>query len=110
MLVCIGTRSAVHETFFSSNAFGINILAENQQSLADQFARSGEDRFSGVGWRLGPLGSPWLDAALAQFECKTVERHPAGDHTIFLGEVEAVRTSDGAPLLYFSRAYRHPKW
>jgi flavin reductase (DIM6/NTAB) family NADH-FMN oxidoreductase RutF len=109
VLVCIATRSAVHETFFSASYFGINILSECQRNLSSQFARSGEDRFEGVNWTPGPLGSPWIDGALAQFECRTFERRPAGDHTIFLGEVEATRTSVGAPLLYFSRAYRSLK-
>lgn len=107
VLVCIGTRSAVHETFFSAKAFAINILSEDQRRLSDQFASSGEDRFSGVEWTPGPLGSPWLRGALAQLECRTYERHPAGDHTIFLGLAEAVRTeSDSAPLIYFSSSYQ----
>ncbi len=110
VLVCIGTRSAVHETFFSATAFAINILSEQQRWLSEQFASSGADRFSGVEWTPGPLGSPWLDDSLAQLECRTYERHPAGDHTILLGRVEAVRIeSDGAPLIYFSSSYRSLK-
>lgn len=109
ILVCIATKSAVHETFFSAKAFAINILSEEQRELSDKFATSGEDRFSGVQWTPGPLGSPWLPDALAQLECHTYERHPAGDHTIFLGKVEAVRVESGAPLLYFSSRYRSLK-
>jgi flavin reductase (DIM6/NTAB) family NADH-FMN oxidoreductase RutF len=105
VLVCIATRSAVHEAFYSSKHYGINILAEDQQALSNTFAAAGEDRFLGVSWTPGPLGSPWLDRALAHFDCRTVERHPAGDHTILLGEVFAVRIEPGAPLLYFSSAY-----
>lgn len=109
ILVCIATRSAVHEAFFSSRSFGINILSEEQREMSNQFAMSGGDRFQGVSWLPGPLGSPWLDGALAQFECRTFERHPAGDHTILLGQVEAIRTGAGAPLLYFASAYRSLK-
>ena len=33
------------------------------------------------------------------------ERHPAGDHTLFIGEVEAVTTRDLEPLLYYRGRY-----
>lgn len=105
VLVCIATRSAVHEAFYSSKNFGINILAEDQRRLSESFAATGEDRFRGVSWTRGPLGSPWLERALARFDCRTFERHPAGDHTILLGEVAAVHIEPGAPLLYFSSSY-----
>ena len=105
VLVCIATKSAVHEAFFTSKSFGINILSEDQRSLSDKFAVPGKDRFQGVFWTPGPLGSPWLECALAHFDCRTVERHPAGDHTIFLGEVSALKTAEGAPLLYFASRY-----
>lgn len=106
VLVCVATRSAVHEAFYTSKHFGINILAEDQRELSDGFAAVGVDRFQGVSWTPGPLGSPWLERALARFDCRTFERHPAGDHTILLGEVAAVRIESGAPLIYFSSSYR----
>jgi len=31
---------------------------------------------------------------------------PAGDHTIFIAEVEEVMVRDGEPLLYFRSQYR----
>jgi len=106
VLVCIATRSAVHETFFTSKSFAINILSEDQRGLSERFAASGEDRFQGVDWEPGPLGSPWLAKALAKLECQTYDRHPAGDHTIFIGRVYCVAIERGAPLVYFASSYR----
>jgi flavin reductase (DIM6/NTAB) family NADH-FMN oxidoreductase RutF len=31
---------------------------------------------------------------------------PGGDHTIFIGEVLKIHTSEGDPLLYFRSGYR----
>jgi flavin reductase (DIM6/NTAB) family NADH-FMN oxidoreductase RutF len=35
-----------------------------------------------------------------------VASHLAGDHTIFLGEVESAEVFEGEPLLFFRGAYR----
>jgi flavin reductase (DIM6/NTAB) family NADH-FMN oxidoreductase RutF len=34
-----------------------------------------------------------------------VEAHEAGDHTIFIGEVEVASVAGGRPLVYFHGAY-----
>jgi flavin reductase (DIM6/NTAB) family NADH-FMN oxidoreductase RutF len=46
-----------------------------------------------------------LEDALATIECRIVERHSGGDHTIFVGAVDAAATRDGFPLLYFTGQY-----
>jgi flavin reductase (DIM6/NTAB) family NADH-FMN oxidoreductase RutF len=39
-------------------------------------------------------------------ECRIVQAHDAGDHTIYVGEVETVDASDVSPLLFFRGGYR----
>ena len=63
--------------------------------------------------RPGAVGLPILDEALAALECAVVDAHPAGDHTIFVGQVEAVDVREDSgrePLLYFRGKYSrlHP--
>jgi flavin reductase (DIM6/NTAB) family NADH-FMN oxidoreductase RutF len=42
-----------------------------------------------------------LDGALANFDCIVVREYEAATHTLFMGRVLAVRTSDtGKPLVY----------
>ena len=46
-----------------------------------------------------------LDDALAHLECRVVAAHDAGDHTIFVGEVERATARDARPLLYYRGGY-----
>jgi flavin reductase (DIM6/NTAB) family NADH-FMN oxidoreductase RutF len=49
---------------------------------------------------------------MAWLDCRIAARHPAGTHTIYVGEVMASQVSADAsalPLLYWNRGYRHLK-
>ena len=46
-----------------------------------------------------------LDDALAHIECRIVARHVAGDHVLFIGEVERAAARDARPLLYYRGGY-----
>jgi flavin reductase (DIM6/NTAB) family NADH-FMN oxidoreductase RutF len=47
-----------------------------------------------------------LRGSLAYFECRLHTAQVAGDHTIFIAEVENVVVRDGQPLLFFRGKYR----
>lgn len=92
--------------FEAAGRFAINILAAGQKALSDRFARSGEDLLDGVPHRLGGLGCPLIEGALATFECRTRASHDGGDHEIFVGEVNAIASSDAdRPLVYYGGGY-----
>ena len=64
-------------------------------------------RFEGIAWRSGPSGSPWLPGSLAVLDCRVVAAHAAGDHVIYVGEVEAAEfDAEREPLAYYDAAYR----
>jgi len=49
-----------------------------------------------------------LGMVLAELECETAHTYPAGDHTIFVGRVEAADCRGDAglePLLYYRRIH-----
>jgi flavin reductase (DIM6/NTAB) family NADH-FMN oxidoreductase RutF len=48
-----------------------------------------------------------LQGALAYLECRLHSAQVAGDHTIFIAEVEDVVVRDGKPLLFFRGKYRN---
>jgi flavin reductase (DIM6/NTAB) family NADH-FMN oxidoreductase RutF len=63
-------------------------------------------RLEGVPYHEEATGSPVLDHAIGYLDCKVEHVYEGGDHTIFVGRVEAAGARDGEPLLYFRSAYR----
>lgn len=87
--------------FATGSHYAINVLAAEQQDLAQRFATRGSERWSGVDWFEGISGAPLLCNAVASFECFNRSRYEEGDHVIFVGEVErCTHRPDGSPLLF----------
>ncbi len=109
VLVCLENTSRTNRLVQASGVFAVSILHESQAELADHFAGrvpDDTDRFADIPFHTAGTGSPIVEGCPAYLDCRLVASHPAGTHTIFLGEVvEAVRRQDGAPLLYFQRGY-----
>ena len=64
------------------------------------------DKFDGVRWRPGPLGSPILEGAVSWIECTFEEIREAGDHYVVLGRVHELAVERSTlPLLFFQGGY-----
>ena len=86
--------------------FAVNVLARHHEDYVRRAVPPGADRFAGLDWRLGAGGTPVLPDALAVLVCALVAEHPAGDHWIVVGRVEAVRLRGPAdPLVFFDGAF-----
>ena len=101
LLVCINDRNPTAHAVSSSRAFAVNILAESQADLAEQFGRPGDDKFAGVETHYGCLGEPVLTNTLAHLECRVEEEVRGGTHRVYLSRVVKATAHDGAPLTYF---------
>jgi 3-hydroxy-9,10-secoandrosta-1,3,5(10)-triene-9,17-dione monooxygenase reductase component len=89
-----------------AGSFVINVLPAEHQHLAAQFAKSGTDKFAGVGYQASPLGCPVLDDALAWFDCELHAEYDGGDHTIAVAAVRHLwARQDAEPLLFFKGRY-----
>ena len=106
VLICVDHRSETHVGFRNPGLFGVSILAEGQEDLSRRFAAGGAAKFKGLELDKGATGVPLIPGALAHLECRVSATHVAGDHTIYVGEVLAVRVRPGRPLLYHDRDYR----
>jgi flavin reductase (DIM6/NTAB) family NADH-FMN oxidoreductase RutF len=105
VLVCIDNRSDAHRGFQASGVFGISVLGERQEEWSRRFATPGPDKWTGVTFETGAAGVALIPGALAHVECRVVAAHPAGDHTIYVGQVESLAATRGRPLLYHGSAY-----
>lgn len=105
VLACIANDATMAPLLSRCSSFTVNVLSSQQEALSRRFAGPLDDRFAGVGYQAGELGNPVLDDVLAWLECRLIARHPAGDHTIMVGQVEQAGARDGRPLLYYRGGY-----
>jgi flavin reductase (DIM6/NTAB) family NADH-FMN oxidoreductase RutF len=111
--VCIDQTSTMHGVLRRTPHFAVNFLSSSQEELSRRFGsgepqRGGipeEERFEGVGYTRAVSGMALLNDALAHIECRVHSTHDAGDHTIFVGEVEIATAYDARPLLYYRGGY-----
>jgi flavin reductase (DIM6/NTAB) family NADH-FMN oxidoreductase RutF len=110
VLVCVDERSHLLPLLKKQGKFGVNVLKEHQQALSVYFAQSEQtpeaEASLGIQYRWTPTGIPLLEDTLACLVCRVVAAYMAGDHTIFLGEVQSAELFPGEPLLFFRSQYR----
>lgn len=97
--------SACAEVFVAATYFTVNVLAEEQLEISRQFAQPVEDRFKGITWRYGPGAVPRLKGCAALFECRAISHQIAGDHVLFIGQVEEYRYQQRRPLIFHGGHY-----
>ena len=106
VLVCLDRSGTSHDPIIASGAFAVSVLASGQEELALRFSRgTHRERFNGIEFRAGASGSPVLPDALAWLDCSIRAVHPAGDHSIVVGEVLRCGAGDGDPLVFFRSEY-----
>jgi len=104
--VCVDHAASMFGALLKAERFGVNVLAAEQEALSRRFAGvESSHRFDGIGYTRGDSGVVLLDDALAHLECRIASRVEAGDHVIFIGEVDRVSARDAKPLLYYRGGY-----
>jgi len=91
VLWSVAQTSKRHNAFATAPTFCIHVLSADQMALATHFATQGHD-FSPYPFEVGPNGAPTLHGCLATFHCDAYAVHPAGDHSIILGQITAAAT------------------
>lgn len=95
VLVSLDERSHPLAVIRRSGRFGLNVLGAHQADLASVFARSGPDKFDGIGW--SPSEElPRLPDAAAWVAAEVADSIDAGDHTILLARVMAAEPGEGS--------------
>ena len=105
VLVNIARSAYGCEIFTASRGYAVNILAQDQRSLSNRFARAGTDKFAGQQWHTESSGSPILEGVVAWFDCEHYQQIEAGDHIILIGKVVTYSYNTHAPLGFCRGAY-----
>jgi len=107
---CVTRTSTTYPRLARSGQFSVNVLAHHQTHLANQFARSGTDKWDGVEWTWSTEGNPLIADTTAWLDCAAWAEHEAGDHLIVIGQVLSTSEPNSCcpdPLLFFKSKYSH---
>jgi flavin reductase (DIM6/NTAB) family NADH-FMN oxidoreductase RutF len=110
VLVCIEHVNYTHDLLLEAGCFAINFLSSEQADISRCFASTSPAKyegFCGVATHEVATGAPVFDECLAFVDCRVVAIYPGGDHSIVIGRVEALGSSEATPLLYYRGRYGH---
>ena len=104
LVISVGHKARLHDLLKQTCRYAVSILRHDQEDYSSHFA----------GWPVEGLevrferyhDYPVLPDALAYFVCKVVDAHPAGDHTLYIGQIEYLEHDAGEPVLFYSGKYR----
>ena len=105
--LALGRDGESHELVRDAGGFALSLLAQNQEALAQHFARKVPPiaQWEGIAAREGARG-PLLEGAAAWLECGVRNEYGAGDHTYFVAEVERIELGTAARgLAYIGGTY-----
>jgi flavin reductase (DIM6/NTAB) family NADH-FMN oxidoreductase RutF len=108
--ISIGKDSSSHEPIRRAGGWAASLLGGGQTRIAQHFARRGIPPLAlwhGVDVRDGARG-PLVEGALGWLECRTVAEHEAGDHTIFVADVESIELGAAGEGLVYRGGGFHP--
>jgi 3-hydroxy-9,10-secoandrosta-1,3,5(10)-triene-9,17-dione monooxygenase reductase component len=106
VLICIRNESTATELFKKAKRYCVNILAEDQQPIAEKFSLQGEaGRFQNLDYYIGRGGSPVIRGCIGYIDCEIANTIVLGDHTLFIGHVLELSAEKKQPLLYIDRHY-----
>jgi len=90
VMAAIAPSRYTHDLIKESGVFAVNVLTTDQVDLGKRFGyQSGRkvNKFTGLEWLYRATGSPILPQAYAYLDLRLSSALPAGDHTLFVGEV-----------------------
>jgi flavin reductase (DIM6/NTAB) family NADH-FMN oxidoreductase RutF len=107
MLACLDRGSRTLLAVQAADSFGISVLHAGQEPIARAFATKAPvaEKWSGVAWSERD-GIPAVDDALIWIACDLRDVISAGDHVIVTGEVKALESREGDPLVFHGGEYR----
>jgi flavin reductase (DIM6/NTAB) family NADH-FMN oxidoreductase RutF len=92
-VISVGLKARMHAFLMEAGHFGVNILARGQESLIGHFSgrpvEGLEPKYDYAG------GTPLFAHANATIAAKVVAQHACGDHSLFIGQIFALRHNEG---------------
>jgi len=110
IIVSVGRRARMHAILESAGVFGVTVLTCEQEGHSRWFAgHAGRPEHAPPAAFTRLNDAPVLSGGNASLAARVAHRYPCGDHTLFVGAVEALEVDEGArpPLLFYAGRYAH---
>jgi len=109
VLISIAPGRYSHDMIAQTGEFVVSILSSEQKNISSFCgSRSGRevDKIAHLELKTIPsrvVKVPLIAGCVANLECKVIARYPAGDHTLFIGEVVAsdIEREELQPLIMY---------
>ncbi len=107
MLACLDRGSRTLLAVQAANRFGVSVLHAGQEEIARAFATkvAVAEKWRGISWSERE-GIPAIEGALIFVGCNLRDVIAGGDHVIVTGEVIALQSAGGDPLVFHGGKYR----
>lgn len=111
ILACVNRSSSNWALLRDFGCFGWSALGAAHQAVAERFSGFGGVRglakYEGADWLDEANGARTLVGAPLAFACAVDEMIDRGTHSIVIGKVTSIRTTEGSgALIYWNGAYR----
>ena len=112
VLACVEVDARFHDAIAESGVWGLSVLAASQRPVAEWLSTQGRPlhgQLDRIPHTRGPVtGVALLSGALSTVECRTTDMHPAGDHSIVVGEVVSLSSTEhpSDALVYYRSRYQ----
>ncbi|MCW4465307.1 flavin reductase family protein [Glutamicibacter sp. MNS18] len=87
---CVDLNSSSIDTWSTTGAYSVHILADGQEEWISRFAARGTRKFHRLDVERSLVGTPVLDIRGTRMDCTLAQRHEAGDHLILVGQVHRI--------------------
>ncbi len=109
ILACINRTTKMNQRLKANGAMCVNVLGDRHDAVSMIFANAGstlEERFGICDWQSLATGAPAMSDAAIALDCEIVEVAEVATHSVFFGELRALRMAESAsPLLYYNRGF-----
>ena len=99
----LATNGVTWANVVRDGRFGLNVLGEDDEELALFFSKATSEERQRVPAQhiVTEHGTVLLDEALTVMDCRVVQQVKAGDHTVFIAEVDRIDVREGRPLVFY---------
>ncbi|WP_158671550.1 flavin reductase family protein [Bradyrhizobium guangdongense] len=108
VLFSVARKARSLPAMLEAEGFAVNILADDQEHISNQFARALANKWDQIKTSVGHAEAPLISGAMVHFECAPYANYDGGDHVIFVVRVvrHTTRPEVTKPLIFFRGRYR----